>query len=93
MNREELETHHIHVHSFYEATAINPTNHSVQFVNVVDGATESFNYDKLIIATGAHAFNLPIAGNDLDNIATLRHGKQHQLMATVKQANIKISSL
>lgn len=89
MNREELETHHIHVHSFYEATAINPTNHSVQFVNVVDGATESFNYDKLIIATGAHAFNLPIAGNDLDNVATLRHGKQHQLMATVKQANIK----
>ncbi|MGO2300215.1 NAD(P)/FAD-dependent oxidoreductase [Paucilactobacillus nenjiangensis] len=76
-------------HAGYEATAINPTNHSVQFVNVVDVATESFNYDKLIIATGAHAFNLPIAGNDLDNVATLRHGKQHQLMATVKQANIK----
>ena len=49
------------------ATRLDPEE---QAVSLEDG--RELGYDKLLLATGGHAWRLPIPGNDLENVFTLR---------------------
>lgn len=55
-----------------EALSINRKDKSVELKNLTDGTTETLNYDKLILATGAVPNMPPIPGTDLDGITTLQ---------------------
>lgn len=55
-----------------EATKLDRTAKKVYATNHNTGADEEYDYDKLVIATGARPVKPPIPGIDLENIFTLR---------------------
>ncbi len=66
------EKRNIDVFLFHEVTAIYPDKHSVLVKNLKTGEENEYQYDKLLISTGARAFVPPIRGVDLKGIFTIR---------------------
>ena len=67
-------------------TAIDPT---AKTASLSDGTTLSF--DKLICATGAECFVLPIPGKDLDGVITVRHlDDVHRIWAKLPKAKTAV---
>jgi NADPH-dependent 2,4-dienoyl-CoA reductase/sulfur reductase-like enzyme/rhodanese-related sulfurtransferase len=63
----------IDVHVNAEVTSVDPQNQTVDVQTVLDGGrTETYSYDKLILAQGAEPFRPPIEGIDLPNVFTLQ---------------------
>lgn len=56
----------------HEVTKINSENKSLIYKNLKNGETGEYEFDKLIIATGALPIKPPFEGLNLDNIFTLR---------------------
>ncbi|MFV0437458.1 MAG: FAD-dependent oxidoreductase [Desulfopila sp.] len=54
-----------------ECVEIDRPNKQVRCRNLRDGSDSLLDYDKLILAMGARAGNLPVAGRELDGITTL----------------------
>lgn len=61
----------VHVMNETEATAIDRANKTVA-IRTKGGETQSLDYDKLVMATGANSFTPPIPGVDLNNIYNLK---------------------
>ncbi|MBN2644663.1 MAG: FAD-dependent oxidoreductase [Desulfuromonadaceae bacterium] len=61
----------VHVMNRTEATAIDRENKAVT-IRRENGETEVLDYDKLVLATGAHSFIPPIPGVELKNIFNLK---------------------
>lgn len=55
-----------------EATKVNPSDKTVDVVNVVTGEKAVYSYDKLVIATGASPIKPPIDGIDLPGVFCMR---------------------
>lgn len=65
---EEHRTRGIDVRTGMRATAIDPERHIVTAESVIDGAVEDFEYDHLVLATGARPVAPPIPGLDLPGV-------------------------
>jgi len=70
--KEFEEKYHIKIIQNTMATKIIPDKKTVHAKNILTGKEFSFNYDKLIIATGARAVKPPISGIDGNNVFSLR---------------------
>lgn len=55
-----------------EAVAVHPDRHVVEAKDLKTGEVTEYNYDKLVIATGASPFVPPIQGLDLKNVFVMR---------------------
>ena len=64
--------HNIDVLTRHQATAIDIRSKQVKVKNLENGQDLAFNYDKLILATGAQPIIPPLPGISLGNIFTLR---------------------
>src|SRR3989304_8194281 len=64
--------HNIDVLTRHQATAIDIRLKQIEVKNLENGQDLAFNYDKLILATGAQPIVPPLPGISLDNIFTLR---------------------
>ena len=62
------------VHGFVrqEVARISPDKHEVHVKNLADGTEPDESYDKLILSAGAVPVELPVPGNDLDNVYYMR---------------------
>ncbi|WP_317636389.1 FAD-dependent oxidoreductase [Xylocopilactobacillus apicola] len=70
--KEGMEKKGVHVFVQQEVTEIHPEKHEVTVHNLVDDQKRIEKYDKLIVSTGAVPVNLPVPGNDLENIYFMR---------------------
>ena len=66
------EKYNVEMRLRHEVTKINKDKKSVEYQNLDSGKKGEYQYDKLVIATGASAVRPPFEGIDLDNIFTLR---------------------
>lgn len=55
-----------------EVTKVNPTNKTVDALNLKTDETNTYEYDKLVIASGAEAIKPPIDGVNLKNVYYMR---------------------
>ena len=73
-----------------EATALNPGEKTVQVKDLKTGETESYVYDKLVIATGASPAVPPLPGIDLPGVFTMRTPDDAiSLRAYVEEKSVK----
>lgn len=78
----------------HEVTEIDTKENIIYYKNLAEGSEGGYEYDKLIIATGASAIAPPFAGLDLDNIFTLRSVKSaDQIKAAVENEEIKRTTI
>lgn len=62
----------VEVRTLREATHVDPVGKKVTVKNLENGEEETYDYDKLIIATGASAVKPPIEGVDLPGVFPMR---------------------
>ena len=80
----------IKVHVEHEVLDVNPQLKKIRVKNLKDDMTFEDHYDKLMIATGAHAIIPPIENIDLDHVYTLRSMDDgHILKEKMKDPNIQ----
>ena len=70
--QEFQEKYQIEVRIKHQVTEIKPDQKKIKYLNLSNDSSGQYSYDKLIIATGAHPVELPIAGNDLKGVVKLR---------------------
>lgn len=75
MTPEKMKERGVHVFDNTEITKVEPDKHQVEVLNHVTGESRVESYDKLILSPGANPFIVPVPGNDLANIKTMR-GRQ-----------------
>ncbi|MBN2040477.1 MAG: FAD-dependent oxidoreductase [Spirochaetes bacterium] len=68
-----------------EVTSINRKEKTVSAVNIKSGKEEKFEYDKLILATGAVPKMPPIPGTDLEGITTLQSMEDADFLKKIGQ--------
>ena len=77
-----LSKYNVDIRICHEVTNIDPVAHTVTVRNLATGNVFSDTYDKLVIATGARANALSVAGADLAHVFTLRSiGDMHRIKA------------
>lgn len=62
----------VKVKTEHRVTDIDPDNKIIRYKNLSENKSGTYNYDKLIITTGASPVVPPIPGSDLDKVMTLR---------------------
>lgn len=67
-----------------EVTAIDRKNKTVTYTDLLTDETGTFEYDKLIIATGAVSRMPPVPGTDLEGITTLQSMKDADFLRKVR---------
>lgn len=75
MTAEEMEKRGVHVFTNQEITKLEADKHQVRVLDHLTGEERVESYDKIILSPGADPFILPVPGNDLGNIKTMR-GRQ-----------------
>lgn len=85
------EKYGVEVRLEHEVTEIDTDNRKLKFKNLAAGTRGEYQYDKLIIATGASPIKPPFEGVELDNIFTLRSVKSADKIkaAVEKEKNTK----
>jgi NADPH-dependent 2,4-dienoyl-CoA reductase/sulfur reductase-like enzyme len=84
------EKYNVEVKTEHEVTEIDPDKKMIYYQNLAEGKEGGYQYDKLIIATGASAITPPFAGLDLENIYTLRSVESaDQIKKAVDSGEIK----
>ena len=74
----------------HEVKKINPDKKMLYYQDLAEDKEGSYEYDKLIIATGARAIKPPFKGLDLENIYTLRSVESaDQIKEAVDSGEIK----
>ena len=82
------EKYGVEVRLEHEVTEIDTDNRKLKFKNLAEGKKGEYQYDKLIIATGASPIKPPFEGIELDNIFTLRSVKSaDKIKAAVEKEN------
>lgn len=82
------EKYGVEVRLEHEVTEIDTDNRKLKFKNLAAGTRGEYQYDKLIIATGASPIKPPFEGIELDNIFTLRSVKSaDKIKAAVEKEN------
>lgn len=72
----------------HEVLSIRPDKKSLEIKNLLTGEVFKDRYDKLVIATGAHAVVPPIKGVDGTNVFTLRNiGDMNRIKTFIDQAH------
>jgi NADPH-dependent 2,4-dienoyl-CoA reductase/sulfur reductase-like enzyme len=69
---EQMAKQGVEVHTLHEVTAIDPTAQTVHVRDLAEGREFVDRYDRLVIATGAHAAEPHLPGSDLSGILELR---------------------
>ncbi|CCI84964.1 peroxidase [Lactobacillus pasteurii DSM 23907 = CRBIP 24.76] len=73
-----------------QAIAINPDKKTVTIKNTVTNNTKDVSYDKLILTPGVVPQNIPVEGNDLDNIFLMRgYSWASKIDQALKDSSIK----
>ena len=77
----------VEVRTGKEAVAVDPAKKEVALRDVRTGETEACPYDKLVIATGASAAELPIEGRDLPGVFKMRTPDDAENIRTYAETN------
>ena len=77
----------VEVRTGKEAVAVDPARKEVTLKDVQTGETEACPYDKLVIATGASAAELPIEGKDLPGVFKMRTPDDAEGIRTYAETN------
>ncbi len=77
----------VEVRTGKEAVALDAAKKEVTLKDVQTGNTEAWSYDKLVIATGASAAELPIEGKDLPGVFRMRTPDDAESMRTYAEIN------
>ena len=77
----------VEVRTGKEAVALDAAKKEVMLKDVQTGNTEAWSYDKLVIATGASAAELPIEGKDLPGVFRMRTPDDAESMRTYAEIN------
>ena len=77
----------VEVRTGKEAVAVDPAKKEVTLKDVQTGETEACPYDKLVIATGASAAELPIEGKDLPGVFKMRTPDDAEGIRTYAETN------
>ena len=72
--------YNVDIHIRHEVLNIDPTTKTVTVKNLDTDAVFDDNYDVLVIATGARAVQLPVAGADLPNVCKMKNPGDTQLI-------------
>merc|ERR1711879_483901 len=93
-SKEAFEANNIHVHLLHKVIKVNEKDKSVEVLNIETNKVELFEYDKLIIGSGAHPNMIPVENNHLNNIFTMTtipdsiHVKEKMQSGTVKSVAV-----
>lgn len=88
------EKYNVDVKTEHEVKEIDPDKKMIYYQDLAQGKEGGFEYDKLIIATGASAVTPPFEGLDLENIFTLRSVESaDQIKAAVDSGKIKKAAI
>ena len=77
----------VEVRTGKEAVAVDPAKKEVTLKDVQTGNTEACPYDKLVIATGASAAELPIEGKNLPGVFKMRTPDDAEAIRTYAETN------
>lgn len=77
----------VEVRTGKEAVAVDPAKKEVTLKDVQTGNTEVCSYDKLVIATGASAAELPVEGKDLPGVFKMRTPDDAEAIRTYAETN------
>lgn len=69
---EQFTSKGVKIMNNHEVTKINADNKTVSVKDVKSGESKDYAYDKLILSSGVTPNNLPIPGNDLENVYLMR---------------------
>lgn len=87
--------YNVRVYTHTAATHLDPSQHLVKTQNMLNGETQIFTYDKLILAQGGRPVQPPITGANQDHVFTLwtldDMDKIHQYIKTHKPQNAVIA--
>ncbi|MFN2341308.1 MAG: FAD-dependent oxidoreductase [Halanaerobium sp.] len=84
------EKYKLEVKTEHEVTKIDPDKNTIYYQNLAEGTEADYQYDKLIVATGASPIAPPFEGMDLENIFTLRSVESaDQIKEAVDSGEIK----
>ena len=88
------EKYQLELKTKHEVKEINPDKKMIYFQDLAEDKEGSYEYDKLIIATGASAIKPPFKGLDLENIYTLRSVESaDQIKEAVDSGEIKKATI
>lgn len=86
--------YHVDIFTRHEVLSIHPDKKSLEIKNLSTGEVFTDRYDKLVIATGAHAVVPPIKGVDGTNVFTLRNiSDMNRIKAFIDQAHPKSAAI
>lgn len=86
--------YHVDIFTRHEVLSIHPDKKSLEIKHLSTGEVFTDRYDKLVIATGAHAVVPPIKGVDGTNVFTLRNiSDMNRIKAFIDQAHPKSAAI
>ena len=86
--------YHVDIFTRHEVLSIHPDKKSLEIKNLSTGEIFTDRYDKLVIATGAHAVVPPIKGVNGTNVFTLRNiSDMNRIKAFIDQAHPKSAAI
>ncbi|CAM3219231.1 FAD-dependent oxidoreductase [Vagococcus fessus] len=92
MTAEEMEKRGVRVFTNQEIIKLEADKHQVQVMDHISGEVRTEDYDKIILSPGANPFILPVPGNDLQNIETMR-GRQDTIDLRLKSVDPDIQNV
>ncbi|MFW5961380.1 MAG: FAD-dependent oxidoreductase, partial [bacterium] len=88
------EKYDVEVKTEHEVKEIDPEKNMIYYQDLAEGKEGGYEYDKLIIATGASAIKPPFEGLDLENIFTLRSVESaYQIKNAVDSGEVKKATI
>ncbi|RSU00723.1 FAD-dependent oxidoreductase [Vagococcus vulneris] len=92
MTVEKMQKRGVHVFNNHEILSLDAKNHQVEVINHKTGEKRTESYDKIILSPGATPFILPVPGNDLNGIETMR-GRGDTIQLKMKSVDPDIENV